>query len=494
MKARAIFQFLFSFNGRIARKFFLQINKPNYSPQKSNIMKNFYLLSRMTVILLVFVTMSMDAAGKTSQTPYQQLRMILNEYYINKEAVTDELTAREVEYIYVDVANQFNVPEYVVKNSKTVGEMLTNILEYKYADKKGAEWAWRRIQYSSNYEDYVLFIFNYPKSKHVTEVYSKLIVIRLYAAFVSLGESDSLEEACREYLSWYLKYSYFYETFIRKYECGGCGIPCIDYEGFSFLNPEEWAEAVREFLQEKDEERQVWKDVLREDTHDAYWNYYLKYPESMFADTALKKVRDMEQSAWDKALDYDNRDAYETFIDQFPNGIYSLEAYHKIVHSHLDTTSTKAVANSLIELCEFDRPNYSLIGIANVNKKNKTYTITLSGELGYRMILKPGEYKWLEVMDGDYEIVVEADGVQPWWGVTSCSGHLYAGEWYVETVSSFTPFKTIRKPQSLPKIFLPGNSNMPETLFEGTYFNNNSDIDQETEDRFYNAILNQCDE
>lgn len=502
MKARTVFESLFSFSGRTARKPFwianvadyIKPNKPNYSPKKSNVMKNTNLLSKTVGTLLLLVVMVQNAVAGVPQTPYQKLQKILNEYYIYKEAVTDELTAREVERVYVEVANQFNVPEYLVKKSKTVGEMLTNILEYKYDGKKGAEGAWRRIQYSGKYEDYALFMLIYPKSKHLTEAYSKFIVTRLYDAFISLWESDSIEEDCREYLHLYLICSNYYETFIRKYECGGCGIQCIDYEGISFLNPEEWAEAVREYLQEKETERQLWKDVLREGTHDAYWNYYLKYPGSKFADTALIKVRDLEQSAWDNALVKDNRESYEAFVEQFPQGIYSIEAYNKIVHSHLDTTSAEAVNDALQVSCEYNRPNYSLIGIANVNIKNKTYTITLSGELGYRMVLEPGEYKWIEVMDGDYEILVEADGVQPWWGVTSCSGHLYAGAWYVGTESLFLPPTPIRKHHPLSMPFLQGNFNVPEKPFETVFSDKNPEVDQEAKDRFIKAIHNQCNE
>ena len=433
-------------------------------------------LSKLAGTLVLLVVMMQNAAAGVSQTPYQQLQEILNEYYIVKEAVTDELTAREIECVSVDVANQFKVPEYVLMGSKTVGEMLTNILQYKYADKKGAEWAWRQIQYSSKFEDYALFILNYPNSKHLTEVYSKLIVIRLYDAFYSLEESDSIEEACREYLNLYSRYSYFYETFIRKYECGGCGIQCIDYEGFSYFNPEEWAGAVREFLQDKKEEQQLWKAALREDTHDAYWDYYVSYPQSATADSAIERTKEFEQTAWNKALERDSRNAYEEFIGQFPKGYYSNEAYRKIVQECIDTISTEADINDLEEYCDYDHPGYSLICIGNINNKGKSYKVTLTGDLGYRMTLKPGEYKWLEVLDGDYSILIEAEGATPHWGNISCYGYIYAQAWYMHEYYSFLP--------EIPALPVFGDQPSHRT--------NKNEIDVEAEQRFLNAVSAQC--
>lgn len=166
-------------------------------------MKNMNFFSKLAGTFLLLLVMVQNVSAGVSQPPYQQLQKILNEYYIDKKAVTDELTAREIEDISGNVASQFKVPVSVVSRSKTVGEMLTNILEYKYAGKRGSEWAWRRIQYSSKCEDYAMFVLCYPKSKHLAEAYSKFFVTRLYDAFVSLRELDSIEEACREHLNLY---------------------------------------------------------------------------------------------------------------------------------------------------------------------------------------------------------------------------------------------------------------------------------------------------
>lgn len=469
------------------------INKLNYSSKKTNIMKYMNFLSKLTGILLFTVVAMQNAAAFNNPTPYQQLQTILNGYYIEKNAVTDELTATELERISPDVALQFKVPENVFENATTIGELLTHILKHQYSKKRGPEWDWRKVQYSSDPHDYESYLLSYSKSKHNDEIMSKYMVIRLYEEFLKLDEADSLyEEACHEYLYLYLTYVNYYDSYIRHYECDRCGISGIDYEGFSRLNPEQWADHIRKQLQERSEERQAWKAVLRENTHDAYWNYCLKYPFSPTINVALERIKEFEQAEWDKATRKGNREAYETFVRQFPQGIYSLEAYRKITHSHIDTTSSKAVDNALVELCEFDRPDYSLIGIANINIEEKTYTITLSGDLGYRMILKPGEFKWLEVMDGEYEILVEADGVRPWWGVTSCSGHLYIGAWYVITETKFHIPIQQRNPLFTP--FDLGNSTVSESQFEETTPDNNPNVDQKAMEHFIKAVSNQCDE
>ena len=234
-------------------------------------MRNKFFLSRLAGVLILLVFMMQNAMAGGRQTPYQQLQEILDEYHINKKAVIDELTVTEIKCISADVAVQFKVPEYVVGRSETVGEMLTNILKYKYAGKRGAEWDWRKIQYSSKNEDYALYMLCYPTSKHVAEAYSKFLVIQLHEAFVNLVEANLITEACHEYLDLYQVYSSFYETYILKVNCLGLGIH-LDYEGFSYINPDEWAEAVMKYLREKEGERQVWKSALRENMHNAYWN------------------------------------------------------------------------------------------------------------------------------------------------------------------------------------------------------------------------------
>lgn len=470
-----------------------QNNKPNYSSTTTNVMKNLNFLSKLAgIILLLVVTVQIAAANP--QTPYQQLQIILNENGIEKYAVTDELTGREVEYISSDVATQFKVPESVVTSATTIGEMLTNILKYRYAGKKGKEWDWKKIQYSSNPDEYDWFMLSHPKSKHSEEAMSKYMVTRLHEIFISLAEAeaDSIDEICKEYLSWYLKYSYYYEHYIRKYDCGGCGIQCIDYEGFSYINPEEWAEVIREYLQDKAEEQQAWKTVVRKNTHEAYWNYLMEYPQSTTVDTALERIRRFEQPAWNKALELNNREAYEAFVKQYPQGIYSLDAYNKIVHSHIDTTSTGAVENSLMELCYFERPGYSLVGIGNVNREEKRYTVTFSGNLGYRLEIEPGEIKWLEVLNGDYVVLVEADGVEPWWGNVSCYNHLYAAAWYVKKVYQNPLHINLHHPMNLKtNPFLSDSYEYPYTSFAT---DEEADIDHEAAERFVKAVEEQCDE
>ena len=455
----------------------VQNNKPNYS-SKTIVMKNLNLLSKLAgIILLLVVTVQIAAAGNP-QTPYQQLQNILDEYGIEKYAVTDELTATEVEYISSDVAIQFKVPEVVVKNTTTVGEMLTNILKYQYAGKKGIEWEWKKIQYSSNPDDYDWFMRSHPKSKHSMEAMSKYMVTRLNEIFISLAEADSIDEICKEYLSWYLKYSYYYEHYIRKYDCGGCGIQCIDYEGFSYINPKEWEEVIQEYLHDKTKEQQAWKAAVRENTHDAYWSFLMEYPQSTTTDTAFERIKKIEQSEWDKALEHNNRKAYEEFIEHFPQGYYSNDAYRKIVQDCLDTISSEAEINDLEKYCEYDdHAGYSLICIGNINNDGKSYTVTLTGDLGYRMTLKPGEHKWLEVLDGKYQILIEADGTTPHWGTVNCFGYVYAQAWYIHTYNPLFP--------ELPRQTRYGDR-QSHCVYE-------SEVDREAEQRFNDAVSTQCD-
>lgn len=251
---------------------FLQINKPNYSPQKTIVMKNFYLLSKLAGIILLFLVVTQSAAASVPQTPYQKLKKILNEYYIYKDAVTDELTETEIERISVDVAVQFKVPLSVAASGTTIGEMLTNILMYKYSNRKGEKWAWEKIRYSSDANDYVFFLILYPNSKHRVEASSKYIATLLHEAYINLmyiclDEPDSIYEAFQQYLELYQSCIDYYDFFVREYKYGSCGIQCTDYEGFSYINFEKWVKDIKEYIQEKDEERQSLENPKSGKTH-----------------------------------------------------------------------------------------------------------------------------------------------------------------------------------------------------------------------------------
>lgn len=429
-------------------------------------------LSKAAGIVLLFSIAVQSVFGSTQETPYAQLQQILSAHSIFKDAVTDELTKKELYAISEDVIIQFKVPNSVLLESSTVGGLLTNILRYRYAGKRGPEWEWRKIQYSSRSADYEEYIWMNLNSKHLPEACAKLAVTFLYEGF--LGLDDPTEEACAYFLGRYQRCKVFYNQMVRRYDCGDCDIPCVDYEGFSMLNPSEWKAVVEESL----EELRMWEAASREDTHESYWEYYSRYPRGIYARDAECKMQLLEEPAWEEALRINKRSAYEEFVRQFPQGFYCPEAYSKIVHSHLDTTSKKALENILDECCEYNSSSHSLILIGNINKEEKTYMVTLSGEQGYRVILKPGEYKWIEVADGDYTVLVEATGIQPWWGVVSCSGHVYSGAWFIRTIyRSFTTTKPLFGKETWDL-----NSKYNDSIF----------IDKEAETRFENALIEQC--
>lgn len=465
-------------------------NIHNCSTKNLIVMKKNHLFSKIAGILLLLVALTLNAIGGTPQTPYSQLQSILKTHHINKETVTDELTRTEIRAISYDVASQFKVQEYTFKYSKTVGELLTSILQSKYDGKRGSEWEWRKIQYSSNFYDYVVYLCDYPKTKHYEEALSKQIVTYLYAAWLRV---DILRKtSVQTFLSMNNLYSHMYNVKVRKYDCNDCDIPCLDYEGFSLINVREMVDAVQEQRQSYEKELQAWKDALREDTHDAYWNYYLQYPQGRFADTAISKVTVLEKSSWEKAQESDSREGYEAFVKEFPQGFYSSEAYNKIVRSHLDTTSSKSVDQVIAELCEYERPGYSLIGIGNVNNKNKTYTVTFTGKSGYRLTLLPGEYKWLEIEDGDYKILVEADDVKPWWCFNSCHGHLYAAAWFVKDEYEIKTPNLSHKLNDLYSRIIQSKKAVKSGIKESESMDNNPNVDQAAKKRFIDSILNQC--
>ena len=200
----------------------------------------------------------------------------------------------------------------------------------------------------------------------------------------------------------------------------------------------------------------------------------------------------MEKSSWEKAQESDSREGYEAFVKEFPQGFYSSEAYNKIVRSHLDTTSSKSVDQVIAELCEYERPGYSLIGIGNVNNKNKTYTVTFTGKSGYRLTLLPGEYKWLEIEDGDYKILVEADDVKPWWCFNSCHGHLYAAAWFVKDEYEIKTPNLSHKLNDLYSRIIQSKKAVKSGIKESESMDNNPNVDQAAKKRFIDSILNQC--
>lgn len=429
-------------------------------------------LSKATGFVLLFFVAAQSVFGGTQETPYAQLQRILSTHSISKDAVTDGLTKKELRTIKEDVIVQFKVPGSVLQESSTVGDLLTNILQHRYSGKRGTEWEWRTIQYSSRSADFEEYILKHLNSKHLPEACAKYTVTFLYEGF--LGLDDPIEEACTDLLDRYQRCTAFYNHMVRRYDCGECDIPSIDYEGFSMLNPSDWKDVAEECL----EEIRIWKATLREDTHKSYWEYYSRYPGGIYAQEAKHKMQVLEQSAWDEALKVNERNAYEEFVRQFPQGFYCPEAFSKIVHSHLDTTDKRALENVLDECCEYNSPKHSLILIGNINKEDKTYTVTFSGEQGYRVVLKPGEHKWIEVADGDYTVLVEATGTQPWWGVVSCSGHIYSGAWFIR--------KRYYKSSTFKPLFGKENRDLYSR------YNDSISIDKEADERFEKALIEQC--
>ncbi|MCR4965616.1 MAG: hypothetical protein K6A41_08180 [Bacteroidales bacterium] len=439
-------------------------------------------LSKITGFFTLLMFIALGAMGGTQKSPYSQLMEIMEEYEIPKKAVTDELTENELVLIHEDVTTVFNVPGIVIMDSKSIGDLLTNILKYQYSNRKGKEWEWRKIQYSSRPEDYEMYLRAYPKSKHYIEAYAKYLVTGLYWNF---GMSEgSIETTCIEYIDLYEECKFWYNMVVRKYWCDECDIPNIDYEGFSSINPRQWVDVSEEYLASLAEERQAWKAALREGTHDAYWNFYSQYSESDYADTAVNMMKEIEKEAWDEAQRRDSRQGYEKFIKQFPQGVYSPEAYNNIVHSHLDTTSQQAMDNVLEEFCDYDNAGYSLIGIGNINNRNKTYIVTLTGEQGYRTILKPGESKFLEVVDGEYTILVESEDTESWWGNIYCYGEIYGGAWYIKTQLKHSPFEPLKK--------IPLFGDMDMTPMAD--IDQDENIDKKAEETFINMITQQCED
>ena len=393
--------------------------------------KRFFQVITIAAILLL-TGFSNDASCKDAPTPYVQLQQILTAYRIDARNVIDSLKDNEIKKVRYDIAAAFQVPVAVIDSkSTTVGNVLTDIMQYKYERRGGAKWNWQKIQYSTDLSDYFYYLILYPNSRYTKEAKAKFIITGLYSQWKEIS-ADPSEEMLQLFCDNYEEIVNTYYLYVCEGKIMRSDFPVFEYEGFSGIVPSIWKEEAQEILLEYKNARKAWEKALVEDTHDAFWDFYVQHPRSDYADSALHRVKEKELLEWKVTVAKGTRDAYENFIGFFPKGYYSNKAYDKIVNSYTDTTTTDASIHDFRAYSHYDNPGHSLIGIGNISKEkdNNPITVTLTGEVGYRLVLAPGEYKWLEVKDGDYKVLAESGDATPYWGTISCSGSIYAEGWF----------------------------------------------------------------
>lgn len=377
---------------------------------------------------------------KENVTAYAQLQDILRKHQYNTStmSVLDSLTDLDILFICPDIKKVFDVPYTAYYGSYTIGDILTDILCYKEKNhKENARWLHHKFQYSNDTKNIALYMILYPKSKYYNEMYEKYICMTLVDSWRSAQDTNTIQ-SYQNFLDFYKLCSFYYSiSKNEQYDFTDYGFRRCDYEGFDKIDLFSFVlsaqERINEFEKRNELIRVSWEKAKKENTHTAYYEYYLQYPESDSAATAWERMKIIEQSAWENATKKDDKKAYKEFLNQYPDGYYSSEAAAKIVDLHLETTTDSATIQSLTSDCRYSRSGYSLICLGNVDKHNKKITITLKGATNYHRELRAGEYQWLEVKDGDYTILVEAPETTSWWGNISCHGRIYDDAWYTYT-------------------------------------------------------------
>jgi len=391
---------------------------------------------------------SSDYASSRKQgesTPFEQLQNIMKKHHydVSTLSVIDSLDVFDLLKMYSDITSTFDIYFSDYKDSRTVGELLTTILQSAEGKHKAnARGLYNDYRYSSNAEDYTNYLYKYPKSKFTFEMIEKNLCLQLVNAWEVARDSNTLQS---------------YRSFVEYYACcylahcfavSGCknatdNFPQFKYEGFENIDVQSFVESAKTRIAEieayNEQVRSSWEKATAANTYDAYLDYRRQFPESDSAAIASEKLRQFEQSAWDTAKAENNRKAYLKFSNLFPEGYYCGQAASRLVDIYLDTAAEPAAFHTLKTCGKYSRPGYSIICIGNIGKE-KTISVTIKGESGCRRVLEVGQYQWVEVKNGNYTIVAESDTVS-WWGEVKCDERIYVGAWVVYTYRYVNDYK-----------------------------------------------------
>lgn len=174
------------------------------------------------------------------------------------------------------------------------------------------------------------------------------------------------------------------------------------------------------------DELELWNKAVASERYEDYCNYYVDYPDGLFAEKAIEKIQQKETADWKAALTNNSIKAYEDFVKKYPIGYYASNVQSLITELRLAPfLNTPPSFNDITAFGPYPHPGYSLVCLGNVDKQN-TIRISFTGPTGFTKSFKAGSFEWIRVKNGNYKILVQASDTENWWGKALFENRVYA--------------------------------------------------------------------
>lgn len=411
--------------------------------------KGFALILCFLISSAAFAGNRWPAPSKKNTDPWHSMMTILYQHGLD----TTELNVMSIVPISDEMASDIVKSYHIKKKSaefysyrdKMLGTIITDHLKMAMGRKrKGEKYDYEIARFNPkfNHFDYELFTIKYPSSKFTEELNAKQNCLEQYNNWLS---SASKEKRMNIY---------------ERYGVSHCPYP--GFENISQANNamrklvEDWkvanmlhtVQSFQKFIEEypyatdevgmaerKIEDIQAWQQAVSEGTHQSYSYYYNTFVNGDSVSVAGELLRLLEEPAWEAACQMHTADSYEHFVEKYPNGYYKDSALNRQLDIELGVF--KDYEDNMADILPEgfnSRQGYSLLLLGNVDKEDNII-YSLQGPTPAKVILKPGECRWVTLKNGKYHFYVTSNEGAKYEGKTTfiVEDGIYSRSFYTYT-------------------------------------------------------------
>lgn len=255
-------------------------------------------------------------------SPFKMLMEALGNHHFDTADISLETEVPEsiLRQITPELQKAFGIKQEVsFPREANVSEVLTALLEAKYANKSDKKVDFYKIQYSLKSNDFAQYLERYPKSSFASEAKSKMMCTQQHESWLAAVRS---------------RYRNAFVYYAREYGTDK-NLPLCKYEGYNTLAQADRAQvqAIEEWLSLLESDKAASRHNEGKVDCTRYADYLYKYGEaSCFAGEARDSLdRCMDRNAWQQAWELGTIESYQAYVDQFPRGSHSRYAQGKIV-------------------------------------------------------------------------------------------------------------------------------------------------------------------
>lgn len=420
----------------------------------------------ITVVLsLVFSGTIMEANHSIvssfgfNKTPWQKLMTVVYSHGQDTSNLTimDSPDSSLLRIITPELSRTFDVKTEMMWGTRVTlyGEILSAYMKEAYKNKDGEKYDYYKTRYSTDEQDYLVFLEKYPDSRYTEEMTQKEKCVEAYWAWVSAYSDNDCHVAYL--LSKHVKCPYegfekitkhltrYIETVdkwdaLNKERIASNNFDCSKYNDFieqnkGYLAAYNWIakdsmmacewnhtvaantiSAYRKFKSQYPDSSRVcdiaiadlqsFANAKKIGTHQAYAQYYVKQilkdnsRVPLKAIEAYEAMQKIEQPYWDKISNSSNWYDYSEYMCKYPMGAYYINAGLSGMGVVLEKVDTNAKG-------WFSKKGKGLLFLANTSKMKENVTFEVfnkKGKLVSKNTLKPGQHIEKELPVGEYFI------------------------------------------------------------------------------------------